>query len=307
MKSIRDLRIVFFGTPEFAVASLQAVVDAGGKVLAVVTAPDKPSGRGLKLQPSAVKEYAMGQGITVLQPPKLKDPAFQKELQVLGADVFVVVAFRMLPESVWNMPAMGTINVHASLLPQYRGAAPINWAIINGETETGVTTFRLKHQIDTGDILLKQSVTIESSDNAGILHDKLMTEGARLLVKTLNDMAAGTIREQPQIQSEALYHAPKIFKDDMRIDWTSSAEEVNNLIRGLAPYPGAFTDWNNKMLKIYAAHIKEEDVEEPGSWETDGKNYLRFAASDAWVYIDELQLEGKKRLKTEDFLRGYRS
>lgn len=305
MKMLKELHAVFFGTPHFAVASLSAMVEAGVKVLAVVTAPDRPSGRGLQLQASAVKEFAIAAGIEVLQPPKLKDEAFISTLRALDADIFVVVAFRMLPEAVWNMPPMGTINMHASLLPQYRGAAPINRAVINGEAETGVTTFRLKHEIDTGDILLQKSIPILPGDNAGSVHDKLMAEGAQLLVKTLDGLAAETIQEQPQMITSYSKHAPKIFKEDMRIDWSKSASQIINHIRGLSPYPAAFTEWNGKALKIYSAHA---DTEKPGKnpAETDGKTYLRFAAADGYVYADDVQLEGKKRMGIEDFLRGYR-
>lgn len=309
MKPFEELRIVFFGTPGFAVASLKALVDAGCRVVAVVTAPDKPSGRGLQLQPTAVKIFAETAGIPVLQPPKLKDPQFLEALQALHADLHIVVAFRMLPEAVWNMPPLGTVNVHASLLPQYRGAAPINWAIINGEQETGVTTFRLKHEIDTGDVLLQEVIPIAPEDNAGTVHDKLMNAGAALLIETVKGLAADTIRERPQ-QSFALQelkHAPKIFKENMRIHWEKSAHEVVNLVRGLSPYPAAFTELQGKGLKIFAAHAEAGAPGAPGTFDTDGKSYLRFAAADGWVYIDELQQEGKKRMMVADFLRGFRA
>lgn len=310
MHSFTDLKIVFFGTPGFAVGSLQALTDAGCNVVAVVTAPDKPSGRGLQLQPSAVKAFAEGRKITVLQPPKLKDPQFLETLKSLGADLHIVVAFRMLPELVWNMPALGTVNVHASLLPQYRGAAPINYALINGEAETGVTTFKLKHEIDTGDILLQDTVAIEPEDNAGTLHDKLMDAGAALLVKTVQGLADGSIREQAQavLDTGVLKHAPKIFKEDMRINWQLPVKQIHNLIRGLSPYPAAFTDFQGKGLKVYQATLEQSPTGlAPGAFETDSKSYLRFAGQDGWIYVQELQQEGKKRMLVADFLRGYRS
>lgn len=310
MKRLTDLRIIFLGTPHFAVASLDALVQAGANVVAVVTAPDKPAGRGMQLQSSAVKTYAVSKELPVLQPERLKDPEFLETLKSYNADLQVVVAFRMLPELVWNMPHMGTINVHASLLPQYRGAAPINWAIINGETETGVTTFKLKHEIDTGDILLQARVAIKPDDNAGTLHDKLMEAGAQLLVQTVDGLARGVITEQPQPTAVGAEpkHAPKIFKEDMRINWAQPATDILHHIRGLSPYPAAFTQFHGKQLKIFAAYIDAVPVHLPaGTPDTDQKTYLRFATSDAWLYITDLQLEGKKRMSTEEFLRGFRS
>jgi methionyl-tRNA formyltransferase len=310
MKSLKDLKIVFLGTPDFAVASLAALVDTGANVVGVVTAPDKPAGRGMQLQASAVKKYALEHQLHVLQPEKLKNPEFIAELQSLGADLQVVVAFRMLPEMVWNMPPLGTVNVHASLLPQYRGAAPINWAIINGEKQTGVTTFKLKHEIDTGDILLQQRVAIEEDDNAGTVHDKLMNAGAELLVSTVQGLAEGSIKEQPQdlVSSEQLKHAPKIFKEDMRLDWNKPANDISNHVRGLSPYPAAFTTLADKQIKVYKAHTEQTPPSiEPGSFDTDHKTYLRFATNDGWVYIDELQQEGKKKMDIVSFLRGFRA
>ena len=298
------------GTPEFAVASLKALVDAGARIAGVVTAPDKPAGRGMQLQSSAVKKYAEEQGLTVLQPVKLKDPGFVTALAALQADLQVVVAFRMLPEIVWSMPPLGTINVHASLLPQYRGAAPVNWAVINGERETGVTTFRLKHEIDTGNILLQEKVAIGPDDNAGTIHDRLMETGAALLVRTVKGLAEGTLEEIPQDQIPAgnLKHAPKIFKEDMEIRWDRSAGSVQNHIRGLAPYPAAFTMLAGKQVKLYKTHIEPAgSLPTPGSYDTDGKTYLRFAATDGWIYVDELQQEGKKRMDIAAFLRGFRA
>jgi len=304
-----SLRIVFFGTPDFAVASLKALVEAGMNVAAVVTAPDRPAGRGMQLQSSPVKKYAEAQHIPVLQPPKLKDPAFLEALRTFRADLQVVVAFRMLPEAVWNMPPLGTINVHASLLPQYRGAAPINRAIMNGETETGVTTFKLQHAIDTGNILLQEKTAILPEDNAGTLHDKLMTAGARLLVRTVEGLAAGTLKEipQPQAAEATLQHAPKLFKEDMWIDWQKPAAAIHNHIRGLSPYPAAWTVIGGKTVKIYSTHYTEAlHTAAPGTYETDRRTYLRFAAPGGWLYIDELQQEGKKRMNIQDFLRGFR-
>lgn len=309
MPSLSDLRIVFYGTPDFAVASLNALVQAGANVIAVVTAPDKPAGRGMQLNASAVKQYALEKGLPVLQPVKLKDPEFIAELQSLKADLQVVVAFRMMPEVVWDMPPLGTINVHASLLPQYRGAAPINWSIINGETETGVTTFKLKHEIDTGDILLQKSTPIEPGDNIGTLYEKLMKMGGELLVETVKGLAEGTINEIPQqsVASTELKHAPKIFKETTLIDWSKSVAEIHNLVRGLSPYPAAYTMHNGKFLKIYASHAESTaHGKEPGTLDTDNKTYLRFATKDGWLYLDELQQEGKKRMDVTSFLRGFR-
>jgi methionyl-tRNA formyltransferase len=309
MQAFNSLGIVFFGTPDFAVASLKALVDAGANILAVVTAPDKPAGRGMLLQQSAVKQYAVAQGLEVLQPEKLKAPEFVDRLRSLKADLHVVVAFRMLPEVVWNMPEQGTINVHGSLLPQYRGAAPINWAIINGETETGVTTFRLKHEIDTGNILQQARIPILPEDNIGTVYEKLMNLGGQLLVQTVKDIAAGNIKEIPQeaVAISELKHAPKLFKEHMLIDWGKPVAAVNNLMRGLSPYPAAYTVADGKSVKILSAEPRQEQHDQtPGSYETDGKTYLRFAASDGWLYINELQAEGKKRMAVADFLRGYR-
>nr|WP_315421883.1 methionyl-tRNA formyltransferase [uncultured Pedobacter sp.] len=301
------MKIVFMGTPDFAVASLDALVQANFDVVAVVTAPDKPAGRGQKLNESAVKKYAVEKGIPVLQPEKLKNPEFIAELKSYQADLQVVVAFRMLPEVVWNMPPKGTINLHGSLLPQYRGAAPINHAIINGEKESGVTTFFLTHEIDTGNIILSDSTAIADDETAGDLHDKLMYIGANLLVKTLKAIEAGEVNEQPQPQSGELKHAPKIFKDDCKIDWNNQAQTIYNLIRGLSPYPTAFTFLNDKTLKVFKAEIEDK---EPGivagGFLTDGKTYLKFAAKDGFIKLLDIQYEGKKRMLIEDFLRGMR-
>jgi methionyl-tRNA formyltransferase len=311
MASIKDLRIVFMGTPEFAVASLNALVNAGCSIVGVITAPDKPAGRGMQMQRSAVKKYALEKNLNILQPEKLKNSEFVEALRLLNADVQVVVAFRMLPEIVWNMPPMGTINVHASLLPQYRGAAPINWAIINGETETGVTTFKLQHAIDTGDILLQEKIAIDEREIAGELHDALKELGASLIVKTITAIAEGNILERPQLTIEdsqlPIHHAPKINTDTCKIDWNNKIDDIYNLIRGLSPYPSAFTYMDDKVLKIYfgekeiAAHHHAN-----GSVHSNGKTYLKFACADGFIHCADIQLQGKKRMNIHDFLRGYR-
>lgn len=310
MKDFSELRIVFMGTPEFAVASLAALVQAGCQMVGVITAPDKPAGRGMQLQQSAVKKYAVEQGLPVLQPEKLKNPDFLNELKALNADLQIVVAFRMLPELVWSMPPMGTVNLHGSLLPQYRGAAPINWAVINGESETGVTTFKLKHEIDTGDILLAEKIAIPGSMTAGELHDVMKEVGAALLVKTVKGLADGSLQELPQSTVAAgkeLRHAPKLFTDTCRINWEEPAMAIYNLIRGLSPFPAAFTQLDGKTLKIFKANIVDGKPTIPaGQYQTDGKTYLRFACTDGYIQVDELQLEGKKRMPLGDFLRGYR-
>ncbi|MDR6783454.1 methionyl-tRNA formyltransferase [Pedobacter africanus] len=301
------MRLVFMGTPDFAVAALDALVKAGFDIAAVVTAADKPAGRGQKLQESAVKQYAVAHELKVLQPLKLKDPLFIEELRALQADLQVVVAFRMLPELVWNMPAKGTINLHASLLPQYRGAAPINHAIINGEKESGVTTFLLKHEIDTGDVIFSEKVSIADEDTAGDLHDKLMNTGAELLVKTVKAIEQDDFKEWPQPQSDELKHAPKIFKEHCQIDWNQPAKVIYNMIRGLSPYPTAFTRLNDKTLKVFRAELEDKETGlAAGAFLSDGKSYLKFAAKDGFIKLTDLQYEGKKRMKVEEFLRGIR-
>lgn len=301
-----ELRIVFLGTPDFAVASLEALLDHGFNVVAVVTAPDKPAGRGMQLKGSAVKEFALENGLKILQPERLKSKQFISELKALNADVQIVVAFRMLPEAVWNMPPLGTINVHGSLLPDYRGAAPINWAIINGEKETGVTTFKLKHEIDTGDILMQHSEPILPEDDFGSMYYKLMTAGAQLLVETLNRIVADKIVEQPQKISEDTNHAPKIYKETGLIDWQSNIENIHNLIRGLSPIPTAHTTLNGKQFKIFASRYEPNAHNKPvGTVESDGKTFLRFAGNGGWLYAETVQLEGKKKMSIADFLRGY--
>ncbi len=306
-KELKELRIIFMGTPEFAVASLDKLVQSGCNIVGVITAPDKPGGRGMELQQSAIKKYAVEKNLHVLQPEKLKNPEFIEELKSLKADIQIVVAFRMLPEVVWNMPPMGTINVHGSLLPQYRGAAPINWAVINGEKETGVTTFKLQHEIDTGNILLQRSFTIGENDNAGQVHDTMKELGASVLLETLQQLVSGTLEEKPQVFSSDLKHAPKIFTETCEIDFTKSTADVFNLIRGLSPFPTAFTFLDEKKLKIFSAgKIISKPVEQTGAYKTDGKTFLQFACNDGYISVKELQLEGKKKMMVEDFLRGYR-
>lgn len=302
------LRIIFMGTPDFAVPTLQTLVESGYPVVAVITAPDKPAGRGLKLVQSPVKAYALSQNIPVLQPTNLKDEAFLEELRSYQANLQIVVAFRMLPEVVWNMPAKGTFNIHASLLPQYRGAAPINWALINGETETGVTAFFLQHQIDTGDIILQDKVAIDPDDNFGTLYEKLKYAGAALALKTVQAIAAGPVKTQPQPKSEKLREAPKIFKENCQIDWKQPAQQVRNFIRGLSPIPAAWTTLDGKVLKVYAAEVIDASTTSlaPGSYESDNKTYLHFGTGAGILSLTDLQLEGKKRMPIEAFLRGYR-
>lgn len=304
------MRIIFMGTPDFAVASLKALIQSGEQVVAVVTVPDKPAGRGQKIHESAVKVYAKQHNIPVLQPFKLRDEAFLTELKSYQADLQVVVAFRMLPEMVWNMPKYGTINVHASLLPQYRGAAPINHAIMNGEKESGVTTFLLQHEIDTGNILLAEKVAILEMDTAGDLHDKLMHAGAQTLLQTIQALKAGTLQPKSQdniVPTTSLKHAPKIFKDDCKINWNQSTDVVYNFIRGLSPYPTAFTTLKDKVLKIYQTEKEQTAIAvAPGTIETDQKSYLKFATQDGYISVSELQLEGKKKMNVVDFLKGYR-
>lgn len=303
----KDLRIVFLGTPEFAVASLKALIDAGLNVVGVVTAPDKPAGRGMKMQESDVKKFALENNLRILQPEKLKNKNFLQELKSLNADVQLVVAFRMLPEQVWNMPRLGTINLHGSLLPDYRGAAPINHAIINGEKETGVTTFQLQHEIDTGNILLQKKIPILPTDTAGSLHDKMKEVGAALLVETVMALAQGNLQPKPQPEERENKQAPKIFKEDCEIDFRKSTEEVNDFIRGLSPFPAAFTHLEGKILKIFSAEKEiAETKEDAGSFVTDGKTFLKFACKDGYIFAKELQLQGKRRMSAADFLRGHR-
>lgn len=307
------MKIVFMGTPEFAVASLSELVRSGCTIAGVVTAPDKPAGRGLQMQTSAVKKYAQEKNIKVLQPEKLKDETFLSELKSLKADLQIVVAFRMLPEVVWKMPQKGTFNLHASLLPQYRGAAPINRAIINGEKETGVTTFFLNHEIDAGQLILQEKISIGEDETAGELHDKLMNVGAKLVLKTVraienNEVAA---KEQSFSSKEVLKSAPKIFKEDCRIDWNKSLLDIHNFIRGLSPYPTAWTELKNMQgektqLKIFKSNkeiIKHNHSN--GAILTDKKTFAKVAVTDGFIYLEEIQLSGKKRMNISEFLRGF--
>lgn len=305
------MRIVFMGTPDFAVESLKVLVESGQDVVAVITAPDKPAGRGKKLQESAVKTYAESQEIPILQPPKLKSPQFLTELRSYNADLQVVVAFRMLPEIVWGMPSFGTINLHGSLLPQYRGAAPINWAVINGETETGVTTFFIEKEIDTGKIIFKEKLPINLKDNAGIIHDKLMILGSNLVLKTVKAIEDKNYPQIDQEEFEELKSAPKIFKEDCEIDWSKNTIEVYNRIRGLSPYPGAWTTFElsdsnqSGALKIFETEIVMKKMPaEPKTIQTDNKTYLYIASNDGFLSVLQLQMPGKKRMGIQDFLRG---
>lgn len=302
-----DLRIIYMGTPEFAVPALVKLLENNFNVVAVITAPDKPKGRGQKLSTTPVKDCAVQNNIPVLQPTNLKDPEFLKVLASYEANLQIVVAFRMLPEVVWNMPEIGTFNLHASLLPQYRGAAPINWAIINGEQETGVTTFFLKHEIDTGDIIYQEKEPISVEDDAGTLYERLMNKGASLVVKTVNSIASGDYTPISQnFTKEDINLAPKIFKETCEIDWDKNSIEILNFIRGLSPYPAAWTTLDNKTLKIYKAATtnKVANFLKPGEYKTDNKTFLDFRTKDGMISIKELQLEGKRKMTIEDFLRG---
>ncbi|WP_064976149.1 methionyl-tRNA formyltransferase [Alistipes provencensis] len=311
----KDLRIVFMGTPEFAVPSLRALVAGGYNVVGVVTTPDKPAGRGRKLHQSEVKIAALELGLPVLQPEKLKDPEFVGAMQALRPDLGIVIAFRMLPEVIWAMPQLGTFNLHASLLPQYRGAAPINWAIINGETETGVTTFLLNHEIDKGGIIGQVRVPILPEDSVGTLYEKLMTTGTTLVTETVERLAAGEIQpvEQQHIDESTLRPAPKIFKEDCRIDWTLPGRRIADFIRGLSPYPAAWTgmfregDEEPQSAKLFSATFEAASHGLPcGTVESDGRTFIRVACADGWIVVGELQIAGKKRLPVRDLLLGWR-
>ena len=294
------------GTPDFAVASLQRLLDAGCAVVAVVTAPDRPSGRGLQLTPSPVKKAAQAAGLPVLQPEKLRDPAFLDQLASYNADLFVVVAFRMLPERVWAMPSMGTFNLHGSLLPQYRGAAPINWAIINGETETGVTTFFIEKEIDTGQMILQDHESIYPDDTAGTLHDRLMQRGADLVLQTVRAIEAGSYTRTPQPAVAEPKAAPKLSRETAEINWNQPVQTIRNFVRGLSPYPAAWTMINGKFFKVYAVSVANESpfAAEPGVAYTDNKTSILVRAADGWLRIDALQAEGKRRMTAGEFLRG---
>jgi methionyl-tRNA formyltransferase len=301
------LRIVFMGTPEFAVPSLNILVENGYNVVAVITAPDKPGGRGLQFTPSEVKIAAQKHGLKILQPTSLKAPEFVEELKSLNANLQIVVAFRMLPEIVWAMPSIGTFNLHGSLLPQYRGAAPINWAIINGEKETGVTTFFLKHEIDTGSVLFQEKEPIHPTDDAGSVYQRLMMKGADLVLKTVKAIEQGNYKPIAQHDTGELKHAPKIFRETCKIDWNKNGEDVVNLIRGLSPYPAAWTDLNGKIYKIFRASVVPDMPRiTSGTIETDNKTYLHVGSFDRRVAIEELQPEGKRRMKIGELLRGYK-
>lgn len=310
-----DLRIVYMGTPDFAVESLRCLVEGGYNVVAVVTMPDKAIGRhGSVLQPSPVKAYAVEHGLRVLQPEKLKDEAFVNELRELKADLQIVVAFRMLPEVVWNMPPMGTFNLHASLLPQYRGAAPINWAVVNGDKETGITTFFLKHEIDTGEVIQQVRVPILEDDNVGTVHDKLMMLGGKLVIETVDNILAGTVKSIPQeemLTDEPLRPAPKIFKETCRINWDQPVKKIYDFIRGFSPYPAAWTELANgaapQTLKIYEAVMEPSQTHEPAGTVVCDKHGMKIVATDGYLQIKNLQIAGKKRMDIKDFLCGFKA
>jgi len=302
---MKRLRLVFMGTPEFAVPMLEVLLQSRHEVVGVITSPDKPAGRGMAMHESAVKQFAKQHNLNILQPEKLKNEDFLAELKALNADLFVIVAFRMLPEVVWTMPPMGSINLHASLLPNYRGAAPINWAIINGEKETGVTTFFLKHEIDTGNIIFQEKTPIGEEETIGELYERLMHIGAKVLGKTIDAIADENYPQIPQAHITDVKHAPKIFKEHCLIDFNKTAVELANFVRGLSPYPAAFTHFNGKILKVFKAKaIEQNHSHEPGKVLSDGKTYLHFACKSGLLDVKDLQLEGKKRIGVEEFLRG---
>ncbi len=309
------LRIIFMGTPEFAVPSLELLIENKFQVVAVITAPDKPQGRGQKLIPSPIKECAIRHAIPVLQPINLKAPAFIEELKSYEANLQVVVAFRMLPEAVWAMPVLGTFNLHASLLPQYRGAAPINWAIINGEKETGVTTFFLKHEIDTGSIIFQEKEPILETDDVGSLYERLMKKGGQLVLKTARAIEQGNYPSQQQSETAEIKHAPKIFKETCEINWNQPTKKVIDFVRGLSPYPAAWTTLNGRVYKVLKCSLPivnnpqlmvegGQETVDKGQWTTDNKTYLNLKTRDGWVSIDEFQPEGKKRMSVSEFFRG---
>ena len=302
-----DLRIIFMGTPEFAVPSLEILIENKYNIVAVITAPDRPQGRGQKLTYSPVKDCAVKHQIPVLQPTNLKAPEFLEELRSYQSNLQIVVAFRMLPEVVWSMPSLGTFNLHASLLPQYRGAAPINWAIINGEKETGATTFFLKHEIDTGSIIFQVKQTIGDSDDAGILYERLMQKGAELVLKTVRAIEQNKYPSIPQPEPDEIKHAPKIFKETCEIKWDNSSEQVRNHVRGLSPYPAAWTTIAGKVFKVFKVSVLDQEPDQnkkPGDFLTDNKNYIYIKTSNGWVSLEEIQLEGKKRMTVQEFFRG---
>lgn len=299
------LKIIFMGTPEFAVPSLKTLVENNYEIVGVITTPDKPSGRGLKLSASPVKEYAQSVGLNILQPTNLKNQEFLEDLKSLGANLQIVVAFRMLPEVVWNMPKLGTFNLHASLLPQYRGAAPINWAIINGEKETGASTFFLQHEIDTGNLILQEKEPIHEDDNAETLYERLKNMGAQLVLKTVKSIESGTAPSIPQAQDQELKSAPKIYKETCEINWNKSAREIFNFVRGLSPYPTAWTTLNGKFFKIHKTKVVDNSSKQaPGEVKSDGKTFIHVSCGEGVLALEELQAEGKKKMLVEEFLRG---
>lgn len=306
---MKQLRIVYMGTPEFAVAPLRRLVERGYNVVGVVTAPDRPAGRGLQMQQSAVKQYALQAGLPVLQPVKMKDEAFVEQFRALKADLAIVIAFRMLPEVIWAQPRLGTFNLHGSLLPQYRGAAPINWAIIDGQTRTGLTTFLLNAEIDKGAILARREVAITPDDTFGTLHDKLMALGPDLVEETIALIASGEAKplEQQHMNERELQPAPKIFKEDCRVDWTQSRERIRDQVRGLSPYPTAWSELSSgQSVKIFAVEFAQGESSESGRIATDGKTHIRVSCADGWLEITDLQLAGKKRMSAPELLRGLR-
>jgi len=310
-----ELRIVFMGTPEFAVESLDILVRNNYNIVGVITVPDKPAGRGQQLQESAVKKYALEKGLNILQPEKLKDEKFLEKLHALKSDLQIVVAFRMLPQIVWSMPRLGTINLHGSLLPQYRGAAPINWAVMNGEKETGITTFLLQQEIDTGKIIFRDKTTIGENETAGEIHDRLMILGGGLILKTVKAIEETNYPQIDQSEliasGEQVKHAPKIFKEDCKIDWTKSVSEIHNFIRGLSPYPTAYTTFKSLEGKIQSVKLFRSEKEiashthQTGLLISDSKSFLKVAVKDGYIHIQELQLAGKKKMSVIDFLRGF--
>jgi len=306
MLNPKKIRILFLGTPEFAATILLKLMDEKANIVAVITAPDKPSGRGLQIHQSAVKQVAELHGLKILQPEKLKNPEFLEELNLLEIDLAIVVAFRMLPEVVWRMPKMGTFNLHASLLPQYRGAAPINWAIMNGESETGITTFFLQHEIDTGNLLLQEKVEIGPNENVGSLYDRLMKNGADLVWKTVKGIAAKSLIDFPQ-KGDCLKHAPKIYKEDCLLDFSLPAHQIHNKVRGLSPIPAAFTSWNGKNMKIFATELTNEKSELPyGIFKQIKTGVLGVSTGDYWLNLLEIQPEGKRKMTAKEFLAGHK-
>jgi len=302
----KKIRILFLGTPEFAATSLKKLIAEGANVVAVITAPDKPSGRGLQMHQSAVKQVAIANGLQVLQPEKLKNPEFIELLESLQIDLGIVLAFRMLPEVVWKLPKIGTFNLHASLLPQYRGAAPINWAIINGEKQTGISTFFLQHEIDTGNLLLQEEIDIGPDEKVGSLYERMMVKGADLVWKTVEGIASNTLKDKPQSQ-ECTKHAPKIFKEDCLLDFAKSAQEIHNKVRGLSPVPAAFTIWNDKIFKIYETELSPEKSLLPsGSFRQIEHGVLAVSTSDYWLILREIQPEGKRKMTAKEFLAGHK-